>query len=87
MALVIDVNIPIGQIEREIWRAGGAHLVNVHLFDYYRGEQVAKDKKSIAFSLTFSSKERTLDENDIQQAIQKILAHLKSLFAAELRLK
>ncbi len=87
MALVIDMHIPIGEIEREIWHAGGANLVKVHLFDYYRGEQVAKDKKSIAFSLTFSSKERTLDEKDVQQAVQKILAHLKSLFAAELRLK
>ncbi len=87
LALVIDMNIPIGKIEGEIWRAGGANLVKVHLFDYYRGAQVAKDKKSIAFSLTFSSKERTLSESEVQQAVEKILAHLKSQFAAELRLK
>ncbi|MDZ7722428.1 MAG: phenylalanine--tRNA ligase subunit beta [candidate division KSB1 bacterium] len=85
LALLIDADIPIGEIEKNIWKSGGPHLVNVQLFDFYKGEQINKDKKSVAFSLTFSSKERTLKDNEVDKIVKNILAHLKNEHSAELR--
>jgi phenylalanyl-tRNA synthetase beta chain len=87
LALVIDSSIPISAIEQEIRKSGGPYLAKVDLFDYYQGEQVQQGKKSTAFSLTFSSKERTLEEEEVERAVTGILKHLKSLLGAELRLK
>ncbi|NIA29164.1 MAG: phenylalanine--tRNA ligase subunit beta [Actinobacteria bacterium] len=85
LAILIDVNVSAGSLEKEIWKSGGENLVDVHLFDYYKGEQVEAGKKSVAFSLTFSSKERTLSDDEIENVIDQILAHLSGQFGAQLR--
>lgn len=85
LALLVDANIPVGDLEKSIWEHGSAFLTDVRLFDYYKGKQIDSDKKSIAFSLTFSSKERTLGENEIDEVIKNILEQLKKSFGAELR--
>ncbi len=85
VALLIDVNIPIQNVLDEIWKSAGPYINNVHLFDFYKGEQIQQGKKSVAFSLTFSSKERTLDDEEVDRAVQGVLKHLKTLFGAELR--
>ncbi len=85
LALLIEVNVSAGNLEKEIWKSGGENLVDVRLFDYYKGEQVESGKKSVAFSLTFSSKERTLSDDEIENVIDQILAHLSEQFGAQLR--
>lgn len=85
LALLIDANVSAGSLEKEIWKSGGENLVDVRLFDYYKGEQVESGKKSVAFSLTFSSKERTLSDDEIENVIDQILAHLSEQFGAQLR--
>jgi len=85
LAILADVNTPVAEIEAVIRSAGGPHLSSVHLFDFYKGEQVPAGRKSLAFSLTFTSKERTLSESEIEERIQAILDRLKSSLNAELR--
>ena len=85
LAVLADVNTPVADIETAIRQAGGPHLRSVHLFDFYKGEQVPDGKKSLAFSLTFISKERTLDVNEVEQWVKAILTHLKDHLAVDLR--
>ncbi len=85
LALILDRQVPVGRLEQAIREAGKPYLASIHLFDLYVGEQVPAGKKSAAFSLTFSSKERTLNEDEVNEAVERILARLKEEFGAELR--
>ncbi len=85
LAILADVNTPVAEIEAVIRNAGGPYLSSTHLFDFYKGEQVPAGRKSLAFSLTFTSKERTLSEGEIEEWVQAILDRLKSSLNAELR--
>ena len=84
VAILADVDTPVARIEQAIRESGGPYLRSVQLFDFYKGEQIPAGKKSLAFSLTFSSKERTL-EKEVGQWIEAILTHLKVTLGAELR--
>lgn len=85
LALLLDANTPVGEVTSSIRAAGGTHLAQVTLFDFYKGEQIPPGKKSVAFSLTFTSRDRTLDVADVEDAIADILNQLKRQFGAELR--
>jgi phenylalanyl-tRNA synthetase beta chain len=85
LALLVDASVPIADLEEGIWEKGGEHLIKVDLFDFYRGQQIEKNMKSVAFSLTFTSKERTLQDEYVNQVIDSILSHLSDKFGATLR--
>lgn len=85
IALLLDSDTPVGDVEEAIRKTGGEHLVSVHLFDFYQGEQVPQGKKSVAFSLNFCSKERTLGVEEVERAVATILAQLAGQFGAVLR--
>ena len=85
LAMVVENNISSMQIEKEIKKAGGSLLRNIEVFDVYQGEQVGKDKKSIAYSLTFEAQERTLTDEEINQTLEKIIERLEKEVNAELR--
>ena len=54
-------------------------------FDVYRGEQVGPGKKSIAFSVTFQSSDRTLTDQEAGELRNRIVAALEQAFGAQLR--
>ena len=85
LAVIIDENVPYDDVKDCIESSGGKLLRSVKLFDVYQGNQVAKDKKSMAFNLIFVSDERTLNVEEIESAIRKILKNLKEKLNAELR--
>ena len=85
LAVVIDETINAGQIEEEIKKVGGDLLEEVKIFDLYRGKQVGEGKKSIAFALQYRSSERSLESKEIIATHNKIAAHLKKHFNAEIR--
>ena len=68
-----------------IKKHGGNELKSITLFDVYTGAQVGEGKKSLAFNLQFQSKERTLKDEEADQAFQNILQAVEQQFAAELR--
>ena len=65
------------QIEAVIRKAGGRTLETVRLFDVYRGAQIEAGKKSVAYSLTFRSPDKTLTDADIDPAVRRICADLE----------
>ncbi|MBQ1875461.1 MAG: phenylalanine--tRNA ligase subunit beta [Selenomonas sp.] len=85
LAMVVDTDTAAGEIERVIKKYGGNELKSITLFDVYTGAQVGEGKKSLAFNLQFQSKERTLKDEEADQAFQNILQAVEQQFAAELR--
>ncbi len=85
LAVTVDRVIPAGQLAETIRKAGGSLLCDTEVFDVYTGDQVAKDKKSLAFSLKFQSPERTLVEDDVDRLMKSILQQLEKQYAAQIR--
>ena len=79
LSLVVDKEIFVGQIEEVIKKCGGKLLESYKLFDVYEGEQIAKGKKSVAYTMTFRAKDRTLETSEIDGIIAKILKELGKL--------
>ena len=79
LSMVVPKQILAGQIEEMIAQRGGKHLESYHLFDLYEGAQIEKGYKSMAYSITFRAKDKTLEESDIASAMKKILNGLESM--------
>ena len=84
ISMTVPKEVLVGQIEAVIEQRGGKILESYQLFDVYEGSQVKEGCKSVAFSITFRAKDRTLEENDITAVMKKILNGLEQL-GAELR--
>ena len=67
LALVVDEAVAAAQVETLIRQSGGKLLVDVRLFDLYRGGQVPAGKKSLAYALTFQAPDRTLTDEDTKK--------------------
>jgi phenylalanyl-tRNA synthetase beta chain len=79
ISMVVPKEILVGQIEAMIRQRSGKILENLELFDVYEGDQIKEGFKSVAYSITFRAKDRTLEENDISSAMKKILNGLSSM--------
>lgn len=85
IALVVDEGLPAAQVEAAIREAGGPLLVDVQLFDVYRGEQIGTGKKSMAYSLSFQAPDKTLNDRVVAKQQQRILKQLAKSIGASLR--
>ncbi|WP_350299660.1 phenylalanine--tRNA ligase subunit beta [Peribacillus frigoritolerans] len=85
IALVVDQATKAGDIQDIIEEAGGKLLKEVSIFDLYEGERMEEGKKSIAYSLKYFDPERTLTDEDITKAHDKVLEAVKEKAGAELR--
>lgn len=85
LAMLVDVDVSAADIEKAMTKAAGQNLTQITLFDVYTGKQVEEGKKSLAFSLTFQSNDKTLTDAEIDPAIEKIVAKLQKDFNANLR--
>lgn len=85
LAMLVDVDVNAADIEKVMTKAAGQNLTQITLFDVYTGKQVEEGKKSLAFSLTFQSNDKTLTDAEIDPAIEKIVAKLQKDFNANLR--
>ena len=79
ISLVMKKTVLAGQVEEVIRDNGGKLLEDYHLFDIYEGENVAADEKSLAYSIRFRAKDRTLEDKDVTTVMDKILKKLESL--------
>jgi len=77
IALVCGKDLSAGELKETIVAAGGKLLTDAKVFDVYEGEKMDADKKSVAFSLTFSDPERTLTDEEIDRALERILRALE----------
>ena len=85
IALVVDKKAISKDIEKVIKSAGGSLLTNIEVFDVYTGVGVEIDKKSIAYSLTFSDMKKTLTDEEINGLMDKIIDAVSKKCGAELR--
>ncbi len=79
ISMVVPKEIMVGQIEAMIAQRGGKILEDYQLFDIYEGDQIKAGYKSVAYSITFRAKDRTLEEADIAAAMKKILNGLEQM--------
>lgn len=79
ISMVVPKAILVGQIEEVIAQRGGKLLESFNLFDIYEGSQIQEGFKSVAYSITFRAKDRTLEEADVAGAMKKILNGLEQL--------
>ena len=79
ISMVMPKEILVGQVEEVIEKNGGAYLESYALFDIYEGEQIKKGFKSVAYSIVFRAKDKTLEEAEITSAMNKILEGLEAL--------
>ncbi|MBA4548864.1 phenylalanine--tRNA ligase subunit beta [Thermoactinomyces intermedius] len=85
LAVTVDENVPAGRIEAGIRKVAGELLESVTLFDVFTGEQIGEGKKSVAYSLVFRTKDRTLTDEEVHQIHERIVHYLTEQFGAQLR--
>jgi len=85
LAVVVDENLPAEQVSSLLRQAGGNRVVDIRLFDVYRGEQIESGKKSLAYSLTYQAPDRTLTDKDVAKIRNKITRRLEREFGAYIR--
>lgn len=73
LAFVMDRDYLVAEIQEKIKEEAGSLLESIAIFDVYQGIGVAKDKKSVAFSLVFRSSDRTLNDEEINPIVENII--------------
>lgn len=79
ISMVVPKNILAGQIEEVIEKKGGAYLESYALFDLYEGSQIKEGFKSIAYSIVFRAKDKTLSDAEVTEAMERILKALEGM--------
>jgi phenylalanyl-tRNA synthetase beta chain len=85
VALLMSADLPAGQILEDLQSGSVNLLETVTLFDEYRGEGVPDGQKSLAFSFSFRAPDRTLTDEEVGAAQEKLLAGLAEKYSFELR--
>ncbi|MBS4750083.1 phenylalanine--tRNA ligase subunit beta [Carnobacteriaceae bacterium zg-ZUI78] len=85
IALLVDKDLSHADILTVLKENAGAYLVNVHLFDYYMGDNIGLNKKSLAYRLTFMNLKATLVEEDVNKAMQQVTTALTETFNIVIR--
>lgn len=79
ISMVMEKGIMVGQVEEVIRKRGGKILESFELFDIYEGAQIKEGYKSVAYSIVFRDKTRTLEDKDVNTVMDKILAELEKM--------
>jgi phenylalanyl-tRNA synthetase beta chain len=85
LAVVVPEEIPAAKVAEVIKQGGGRLVNNITLFDVYHSDQIGKGKKSLAYSITYQSTEKTLTDNDVAQLRSRIIHRLEQELDAKLR--
>ena len=85
LALILADGLPAQAVLDHVRKTAGPLLVNLELFDEYRGEGIDSGRKSLALGLTFQDTSRTLNESDVEAVVGRVVSGLKTSFDAQLR--
>ena len=85
IAIIVDEKVEVGQIEKIITKKSKKWLEEAKLFDIYRNEKIGENKKSVAYSLIFRDKNKTLSDQEINTTMESIIKELEKTLGAELR--
>ena len=85
MAFIVNKDVESKEIETVIKKSSGSNLIQIEVFDVYTGENVGKNEKSIAYSLTFNDSKKTLTEEEVMISFNKIIENVEKKCNAKLR--
>lgn len=85
LAFIVSEQIDYIKLFEEISKCAGKDLIDIKLFDLFKGGELQKNQKSLAFRLTWQSNKGTLEDNYIDSAVDKIIKSSKTKFGAKLR--
>jgi phenylalanyl-tRNA synthetase beta chain len=85
LAFIVPDELNFSDIEKEIKLNSGKDLIDIKLFDLFKGGDLAKNSKSLAFRITWQSKKETLDDIYIDSLVSDITNNLKKKYKVELR--
>ncbi len=85
LAFVFDKSVKAEDIRKEVFAQGGKLLTKVVFFDLYEGKNLGVDKKSLAFSMSFSSLEQTLTDVEVESAVKNVIEKVSAKFGGILR--
>ena len=85
LAILIDKNITSDEIAKAIKKSAGSLLTDTEIFDVYEGKNIPENKRSIAYSLTFGAKDRTLTDEEINNIMNKIIEDLENKLNVKIR--
>jgi phenylalanyl-tRNA synthetase beta chain len=85
LAFIVDEHVAANELISAIRRSAPPFMRNLKLFDLYQGEHIDSGRKSLALGLTLQEETRTLTDPEVEDAINKIVNHLRDEFGATLR--
>lgn len=85
LSIIVKNDIPLSDVEKNIYESGQSLIKNIRLYDLYYGEQIPEGCKSFTFSIIFQASDRTLSESEINDIMNNIINNLKTKLSAELR--
>ena len=84
LALLMNKDVACGDVEDTI-KGACKYVTNVKLFDIYEGENIPSDKKSLAFTITFTPGEEDFEADSVDKYVKKILGNLKYKLDVDIR--
>ena len=85
LAFVVDRDVSNLEITKLIKSKAGKDLTDLIIFDVYQGKGIPENKKSIAYTLRWQSKDRTLVDGEVDRAVENIVNFLNKKIKAEIR--
>ena len=85
LALLLDKNVTLDQVEAIVRESERRLLRSVTLFDVYEGKNLPEGKKSYAIAITLQDDEKTLQDKQIEAVMNKVIGNLTKKLGAELR--
>ena len=79
LSIIVDSKIESAEIAKMIKKSAGSLLIESKVFDEYKGKGIELSKKSLAYSLTFGTNDRTLTDEEINQVLEKIIVSLNKI--------
>ena len=78
LALLVDKNMTSKEVKMLIKKKAGKLLLDINVFDVYEGKNIDSNKRSIAYSLTFGTPDRTLNDEEINSILDNIIKDLEN---------
>ncbi|MCK7597084.1 phenylalanine--tRNA ligase subunit beta [Microbulbifer sp. CAU 1566] len=85
LAILADAETPVGDLAETAVEAAGEYLTDFNIFDVYQGKGIDFNRKSVAMGLTFQHPSRTLNDEEINAAVEAVVSQLEQKYNASLR--
>jgi len=83
--VIVPENVRIGAILDDLAVHKPARVVDIKLFDLYRGPGVENGKKSLAFRVLLQDTQKTMTDPEVESAVAQLVARLGGQFGGKLR--